>query len=227
MVKRFAARSATGEVVEDTFADGQARDQLKALHDQMGKPGGLATLDGGGKVPLDQLPVSDNTLNFGETSGEAGLWDREETTPTDLTPIRYNGVLRATRVYGMYYSDEADYAEAYAVEGEIEAGELAAICPDGALRRNTLPENPRVLGIVSTSPAALIGGGERGVPIALAGRVPVKAVGPISPGDLLTAGEVPGAVRTASAATPRGAVVAQALEALEGTGTVLARVLRL
>lgn len=200
MVKRFAARSATGEVIEDIFVDGDARKQVEQL--------------------------SDKALLMGDTAGQAGLWDREETAPTDLTPLRYNGTLRATRVYGMYYADEADYAEAYAVEGEIEAGELVAICPDGLLRRNTVVENPKVLGIVSTAPATLIGGGE-GVPIALMGRVPVKAEGPIAPGDLLTAGEAPGTVRAAGADVPRGAVVAQALEALEGTGTVLSRVLRL
>lgn len=182
----------------------------------------LVSVEEGGTIPGSQISP-DDVLKFG-ASGTSGLWDRQESAPTATTPIRYNGYLQATRVYGMYYSNDADYAEAYEVEGEIEPGELVMICPDGTLRKNTIQENHRVLGIVSGSPAAVIGG--KGVPIALAGRVPVKAVGRVFPGDFLVGAGTPGAVMACGDA-PRGAVVAQALAGCESGGTILARVLRL
>lgn len=189
---------------------------------EKGAANGVATLGSDGAIPSEQISASD-VLKFG-SDGTNGQWDRQSAAPTGTQAIRYNGYLRATRVYGMYFSDDADYAEAYQIEDSIEPGELVMICPDGTLKRNNIQGNPRVLGIVSTAPASVIGG--EGAPIALAGRAPVKAVGKVAPGDFLIGSAIPGAVEAAEDA-PRGAVVAQALEGCDNGGVILARVLRL
>lgn len=194
---------------------------------EKGAAGGVATLGEDGKVPVSQLQAAAESLNFGATDGEDGLWDRQETVPEGTSPIRYNGYLRAARVYGVYYSDSADFAEAYEVTGPIEAGEIAVLWEDGGIRRSASPYDIHVLGIVSTDPAHVIGG--KGTPIALSGRVPVKVTGRVRIGDYLTSSEVPGRARTADPGTaPRGSIVGMALEgSVGGMGEVLAFVLRL
>ncbi|MFR6146421.1 MAG: hypothetical protein ACLUJO_13605, partial [Neglectibacter timonensis] len=194
---------------------------------EKGAAGGVATLGEDGKVPVSQLQAAAESLNFGATDGEDGLWDRQETVPEGTSPIRYNGYLRAARVYGVYYSDSADFAEAYEVTGPIEAGEIAVLWEDGGIRRSASPYDIHVLGIVSTDPAHVIGG--KGTPIALSGRVPVKVTGRVRIGDYLTSSEVPGRARAADPGTaPRGSIVGMALEgSVGGMGEVLAFVLRL
>lgn len=194
---------------------------------EKGAAGGVATLGADGKVPVSQLQAAAESLNFGVTDGEDGLWDRQETVPEGTSPIRYNGYLRATRVYGVYYSDSADFAEAYETAEPMAPGELAVLWEDGGIRRSASPYDIHVLGIVSTDPAHVIGG--KGTPIALSGRVPVKVTGRVRIGDYLTSSEVPGRARTADPGTaPRGSIVGMALEgSVGGMGEVLAFVLRL
>lgn len=179
--------------------------------------------------PASMITGLPNSLNFG-ANGTDGQWDRLTTVPTGTQAIRYNGYFRATRVQGVYYSDSADYAEAYDVEGVVRPGDLVMIGPDGALTRNTVRANPRVLGIVSTDPATIIGA-EEGceVPIAMAGRVPVRVVGGVLPGDYLMGSATPGALQLASPDAPRGAIVAQALERKTdgGESLILALAVRL
>lgn len=170
--------------------------------------------------------ICDNALQLG-VAGTADKFDHETTAPTDISnTLRYNGIFRATRVYGMYYSPDADVAELYPIKGAIEPGELVMICADGTFRRNTIAGNPRVLGIVSTAPAMVLGDGDSGVPIALCGRVPVKIEGKVTAGDLLCGAATPGRLTRADDCAPRGSVVAQALESGEG-GVTTALVLRL
>lgn len=172
--------------------------------------------------------VDGTALIYG-SNGAAGKFDRLTAAPTATSPLRYNGVFRATKVFGIYFSDSADLAETYAVEGAWEWGDLIAIGADGLFRRNETPENRHVLGFASQRPGVVLGGVD-GVPIALAGRVPVRAEGVICAGDFLSAGTEPGTVRTADPDTaPRGSIVAMALEdkLASGVGPVLALVQRM
>lgn len=187
------------------------------------------------KTPLSALmaqapePEGDEPLTYGKTDGQAGKFDRKTTAPTAEDPLRYNGVFRATKVFGVYYSDAADVAETYQVEGETEPGDLIAIGRDGNLARNTQPGGTRVLGVVSERPGLLLGG-QVGVPIALAGRVRVKAEGAVCAGDYLAAGHEPGAAHAVSPEdAARGSVVAIALEGKEsaGVGLVMAMIRRM
>lgn len=166
-------------------------------------------------------------LQYGDADGEAGMFDKLTTAPTETgNPLRYNGTFRATQVRGMYFADDADLAERYHVEGAIEPGELVMICEDGTLRRNNIAGNPRVLGIVSSAPAMVLGDGDGGVPIALDGRVPVRIAGKVTAGDLLCGAVTAGALMKAGADAPRGSIVARALESGEDC-EIIARILQM
>ncbi len=179
---------------------------------------------------LGALGSMRRALLYGEENGEAGRFDSLTAAPTAEVPLRYNGILRATKVFGVYFSDNADLAERYPVEGPWEPGDLIRICPDGSLRRNDVPFNRMVLGFVSTAPGCVLGEGTQGPPVALCGRVPVKVVGPVWPGDYLEAAEEPGCVqRVEPDHALRGAIVGQALEKKTASGPelVMALVLRM
>lgn len=118
-----------------------------------------------------------------------------------------------------------DIAEDYQTsDDELGAGDVVAIDPGrsaGFVRRADIGQGDglRLLGIVSTHPAFHLSqqqqydaaAGSRSVPVALAGRVPVKidpASEPIAPGDYLAASQKTGlAIKTSQT----GAVIAKAL----------------
>lgn len=184
--------------------------------------GEMARLGADGRLPMRSLPehitgTDERALHYGESDGEAGKWDKQATTPTATgNPIRYNGELRATKVFGAYYSDGADFAERYEVEGPAEPGELVTLGKDGVLRRCVKPDDPRCIGVVSTAPG-YTAGGDVGVPIALVGRVPVKVIGPVRPGDYLTSSAMPGHAWVRDVETaPIGSIVGMALTGSEG-----------
>lgn len=187
-----------------------------------------------GKLPADSLPgmgTGETPLVLGATNGIAGKFDRLATAPTASTNLRYNGNFRATKVFGVYFSDNADLAERYHIDGDWEYGDLICVCPDGSFKRNDIPENRRVLGFVSTAPGMVLGNDRpEDTPIALSGRVPVRAAGPVEPGDLLAAAPLAGCVWPVDPEqAPRGSIVAMALEAKTtlAPGLVLALVLRM
>jgi len=116
-------------------------------------------------------------------------------------------------------NNAADLAEVYATNDmSLTMGEVVSLDPSMGIgvKRAEGAYNSDVLGIVSTKPAELIGGtggeGVSGVPVALSGRVPVKALGPISEGDFLTMSNVAG---TAMRATESGYVIGKALDTME------------
>lgn len=81
----------------------------------------------------------------------------------------------------------ADLAENYLADRNYEAGQVLQF---GGTKEVTLaePGSNAVAGVVSTNPATVMNGNLKGstvVAIALVGRVPVNAIGPIKKGDLL------------------------------------------
>lgn len=158
-----------------------------------------------------------------------GYWDKSNTAPTGTTRLNYSGYLYTTRLYGAVYNASADIAECYHVTGDHLPGDLIAIELDGTLMRNDLSGNNRVLGFVSDEYAVCLGVGKGETPIAVAGRVHVNCVGPVMPGDYLMGSVVPGRVQSVKddeMDVPRGAIVAQALEA-DVNGKVLANIIRM
>lgn len=125
----------------------------------------------------------------------------------------------------------ADVAEHYLAVGTLTPGDVVVLDPTTLLgvRRADQPYDTSVAGVISTDPAIVLPGPVDGVPLALIGRVPVKAdarYGAIRVGDLLTTSATPGhAMRCADRLQCVGAIVGKALEPLDGgTGVILALV---
>ena len=109
----------------------------------------------------------------------------------------------------------ADLAENYQADATYVAGTVLEF--GGAEEVTTATENSRrVAGIVSTDPAHLMNGGLKGsnvVALALTGRVPCLAVGPVAKGDMMVSAGFGYAKADANPAT--GSVIGKALETLE------------
>jgi hypothetical protein len=120
-----------------------------------------------------------------------------------------------------------DVAEDYPTRDDtLQPGDLVSIDPNetGFVQKTTQAYDSMVLGVYSTNPAlrlsqqdSTIDGGNT-IPVALAGRAPVKVStesGVIKPGDYLTPSSTPG---VAMKATRSGGVVGQAMEGYAGDG---------
>mgnify|MGYP001585353540 CR=1 FL=1 len=121
-------------------------------------------------------------------------------------------------------NSNADLAELYSTaDSTLEPGELVSLDPNviNGVKRTVRPYDSQLIGVISTEPALLIGGQDDGVtavPVALAGRVPVKVStenGPVKPGDMLTSSSFPG---VAMKATKAGTIVGQAMTGFDGEG---------
>ncbi len=132
----------------------------------------------------------------------------------------------AANIIVMEVNRGADLAEIYNTNAsDMAAGDVVALDSSliSGVKKTTGAYDKNILGIVSTQPAVLIGGGDRAgltsAPIALSGRVPVKVNtenGAIKPGDVLTSSSTPG---VAMKATTAGTMIGMAMEGYDNTGT--------
>lgn len=162
-------------------------------------------------------------------------------------------IFRVERATGNVYADGsfngaafntgtgADVAERIDITEAVEAGDVVEIDPDtpGKFRKAREALSTRVAGIITAAPAIVLNNRfnaeedrwEDNRPmVALAGRVPVKAIakyGEIKVGDLLTSSPIPGyAMVCPEAARCIGAIVGKALEPLnEGVGKIEVQVM--
>lgn len=138
-------------------------------------------------------------------------------------------------VRGTLRDKQKDLAENYPSEMDLESGDVICLAQDkDRIVISEKPNDPLVLGVVSTKPGFLLNDGEDAketnlFPVALCGRVPCKVVdenGPIKRGDLLTSSSTPG---HAMKATPikggeffsPGTIIGKAIGTLEsGKGVI-------
>ena len=117
-----------------------------------------------------------------------------------------NGASTLTATY-------ADLAEFYEGDQEYAPGTVLVFGGDKEVTTTTQMNDTRSAGVVTTDPAYVMNGEQKGIRvcIALAGRVPVKVIGRVKKGDMLTTSATPGyAVR---ANDPKlGAIIGKALE---------------
>ncbi|QQG41614.1 MAG: hypothetical protein HYV90_05680 [Candidatus Woesebacteria bacterium] len=128
-------------------------------------------------------------------------------------------------------SNAADLAEIYTSNDiSLEAGDVVALDSSlkAGVKKTTNTYEDETLGIVSTRPNLVIGDaikeGNNVVPVALAGRVPVKVTaenGPIVAGDKLTSSSIPG---VAMKATKTGITVGTAMSDFNGVEGEIGRV---
>jgi hypothetical protein len=157
-------------------------------------------------------------------------------------------VTNAGEVYadGTFHPGGADFAEAFAVEGDArdyEPGDVLVISErsDATVERCVEAASTRVAGVVATRPGVLMS--PRGtaedmkdaVPLGVVGVIPTRVSaegGAIHRGDLLVTSGTPGHAMKASpvllggvAVYPTGAVLGKALEEFAGPGTGVIKVL--
>ena len=86
----------------------------------------------------------------------------------------------------------ADLAEKYTTDGPYEAGTIMKFGGDAELTESDTHNDTRVAGVISDAPAFTMNAGIDGQYLALSGRVPVKVIGTVTPGDLLVSSDTAG-----------------------------------
>jgi hypothetical protein len=116
----------------------------------------------------------------------------------------------------------ADVAEIYVGDASYEPGTLVALGGEAEVTQTTLVADTNVFGIVSTRPAYLMNAKRKkdkhALPIAVAGRIPVKVVGAVKRGDRLVSSDIPGVAKAAVGDEPAWSIVGRALSSFSGTG---------
>jgi hypothetical protein len=115
----------------------------------------------------------------------------------------------ASRLQATY----ADLAEYYEGDQDYEEGTVLVFGGDKEVTTTTQINDTRSAGVVSANPAYVMNGEQTGIKvcIALAGRVPVKVIGRVKKGDMLTTSATAGYAVKALNPT-LGAVIGKALE---------------
>ena len=178
----------------------------------------------GNQIGGDMVSFTTNATEF-EAIAQTGV-----DTPGVTTPVTYHvcAVSNGTAVNAisagvslMEVNVGADLAEIYNTN-DLSLGQGDVVALDSQLYSGIkkADSTSHVIGVVSSRPALLIGGGDRSgknaLPVALSGRVPVKVStqnGAIKAGDYLTASTIPG---VAVKASQSGAVIGIAMSDFDG-----------
>jgi len=108
----------------------------------------------------------------------------------------------------------ADLAEMYKSDIEYAPGTVVIFGGDQEITQSTQSHDTRVAGVISTNPAFLMNSSINNhleLPVALTGRVPCRVQGPVSKGDVLASGSLPGTAQKLSNWQP-GCVIGKSLE---------------
>lgn len=168
-----------GTVHSSTFSgvDAVLTGQANAVTFNGNVAGASATLSG---------TVQGGTLSDGTLSSTAG-------TITGGVEATFSGNVTGNYFVGTATQAQyADMAEVYSSDEDYEAGTVVKIGGEAEVTKTLAHADVDVFGVVSTSPAYLMNADAEGVPVALAGRVPVKVVGKIAKGERLVSSDVPG-----------------------------------
>ena len=177
--------------------------------------------------------INDGSKHFGinPTANVDGTLYRADAAPTGTTILKYSGYFTATRVYGSYFSDYAEYFDATSdcVDGDVVEIDIDSPFPN-RFRRCETEMSPFAIGIVSHEHYICIGRREHcnNVPVALAGKVHVNIKGSCKRGDfLVSAGDGRCRALVEGEQPPIGCVLAQAIDnCKDGDDKVYALVMR-
>lgn len=152
------------------------------------------------------------TLDVGGTARSASTSATSNTIAArDGAGHLYANVFQGTATSAQY----ADLAEKYTADADYEPGTVVVFGGKAEVTECKIFCDPKLAGVVSTAPAHLMNDSIDGVAIALKGRVPCKVDGPVSKGDLLVTGPVPGtatALQKDSASPNPWCVIGKSLE---------------
>lgn len=140
---------------------------------------------------------------------------------TGNTSASFN--LNAFKLRGISIEAEfADVAEIYVADAAYEPGTLVSLggAADVTLTSGVADQN--IFGIVSSRPAYLMNAKQKheknALPIAVAGRIPVRVTGVVNKGDRLIASETPGVARSSSVDAPAWSIIGRSLGNYSGDG---------
>jgi hypothetical protein len=107
----------------------------------------------------------------------------------------------------------ADIAEWYAADAVYDPGTVLVFGGNAEVTESMTDNNKRVAGVVTTNPSYVLNDGLQGTRacIALQGRVPVKVIGYVQKGDMLTTSNIRGHA-TVSSNPQLGTIIGKALE---------------
>jgi len=114
------------------------------------------------------------------------------TTPVGKLNVIGDGNITGNLYLGANLTDLAEYIFS---EGDIEIAEVVVISDNMKVKKSSKAYDKKVVGVISTAPAAVFGEGKGDVRLAISGRVPVKVTnenGNIESGDLLTTSSTAG-----------------------------------
>jgi hypothetical protein len=118
-----------------------------------------------------------------------------------------------------FQASYADLAEFYSADAEYEPGTVLIFGGDAEVTTSTISSDTRVAGVVTTNPAYVMNADLTGTRacIALQGRIPVKVIGTVRKGDMLTTSNTPGYAIKAMNPTV-GTIIGKALENKDDPG---------
>jgi hypothetical protein len=196
-----STKAAGSDIIGPIFPKGIAPANLSGFYGAsiQGVPVIIEVIDG---VPITLTSPTD-VINSGGTAGpnneiNLGVFPSSLYKGINLSnTVDSNNI--APRFNGPASSLAADVAERFASDIAVEPGDLVKIggTMDVTKTKSSLDQN--VFGVVSTNPAYMmndgLGEGEMFPFIALAGRVPVKIVGPVEKGQRLVSSNIPGVAK--------------------------------
>ena len=139
---------------------------------------------------ITNVSVSGTGLSGGGSSGSVTISSNATSANTAGAIVARDGsgnfsagTISATATSARY----ADLAENYEADAEYEAGTVVKLGGEKEITMSDSDNDSAVFGVISTDPAHLMNADCEGIalPVALAGRVPCKVVGPVAKGDLL------------------------------------------
>lgn len=168
-------------------------------------------------VTVTSLKSTGNT----EVSGNLSVTGTTSLSSVSCDNVTAVGDITANNVWCAVYNDVAENFEVDS-EHEFEPGDVLARNMDTGIYELAKWETRKlVVGAVSDSYGFLLGGDDKSKqykPVALCGRVKVKVVGTVMPGDLLTVSWIPGVAKKVSQ-YESGTVIGKSLEQKDSTGT--------
>ena len=239
--KNAFGNKAAGLFLGAHSTQGGKKPGIVALRDDAGHDGVILSAGEGDEIAVDQEPgmrvFAFDKNAFGDTM--AGLFIGAHVSQGGKKPgiialrdKKGNDSLLLDGEKGDIVLTNADCAENFDVDGQVESGTVMVITDDGALTESTRAYDTRVAGVVAGAgryrPGIVLdgaAGGENRKPISLVGKVFCKvdaANGPIDVGTLLTTSGTPGhAMRASDVGRAFGAVLGKALAPhREGRGEI-------